>query len=41
MTRYNADLALAPADSPKGQQRMSVAEYRKAVGAPPKREAKP
>lgn len=41
MTRYNADLALAPADRPKGQQRMSVEEYRKAVGAPPKREAKP
>lgn len=38
MSGYNADLALAPADRQKGQQRMSVDEYRKAAGAPPKRE---
>ena len=43
MSRYNADLALKAEDRPKSrpQERMSLEEYRKAVGAPPKREPKP
>ena len=38
MTRFNADLALKQDDRPKPQDRMSVDEYRAAVGAPPKRQ---
>lgn len=38
MSAYNADLALKQDDRPKPQERMSVDEYRAAVGAPPKRQ---
>lgn len=38
MSAYNADLALKQDDRPKLQERMSVDEYRAAVGAPPKRQ---
>ena len=41
MSAPNAVLALKPEDRPRGDQRMSVEEYRLAVGAPPKREVKP
>jgi len=41
MTRPNAVLALKEEDRPRGDQRMTVEEYRAAVGAPPKREVKP
>ena len=41
MSKPNAILALKPEERPRQQERMSVEEYRKAVGAPPKREVKP
>ena len=41
MSKPNASLALKEEDRPRGDQRMSVEEYRAAVGAPPRREVKP
>jgi Holliday junction resolvase RusA-like endonuclease len=39
MSAYNADLAHP--ERPRQQERMSAADYRASIGAPPKREAKP